>query len=268
MNGSLVFGGFVNEESKYKVIGIPLEVSTTFREGTKWAPLEIRRASTYIEFRSSLTGLDVDEIGFHDLGDIPLVLADLRKNLEIIEDYLKEVEGVPIILGGEHSITYSAVKALEPECLLVLDAHLDLRDECLGQKWSHATWLRRLLEEVELRVIVAGARAYVKEEVEFVKKKGIKVITVPAMVPELVSSCESLYLSLDMDFFDPSVAPGVSNPEPDGYAFGDLLTLLQGLYKTELIGMDVVEVSPPYDTGTTSVLAARAIVEAVAASEL
>ncbi len=265
----LTFGGYRKEDSKYKVLGFPLEVTTTFREGTKWGPYEIRRASTYIEFRSSLTGLDVDEIGFHDLGDVAPVLGDLKESLKAFERVLRDVEGIPIILGGEHSLTYAAVKALRPECLLILDAHLDLRDECMGQKWSHATWLRRLSEEIELRVIVAGARAYVKEEVEYAKKKGIKIITEPPLVPENVSPCKSLYLSLDMDFFDPAVAPGVSNPEPGGYSFSDYLTILQSLYKTRLVGMDVVELSPPYDpSGVTATLAARAIIEAVAANEL
>ncbi len=265
----LTFGGYRKENSKYKVLGFPLEATTTFREGTKWGPYEIRRASTYIEFRSSLTGLDVDEIGFDDLGDVAPVLGNLRESLKALEGILKGVNGVPITLGGEHSLTYAAVKALRPECLLILDAHLDLRDECMGQKWTHATWLRRLTEELELRVIVAGARAYVREEVEYAKKKGIKIITEPSLVSENISRCKDLYLSLDMDFFDPALAPGVSNPEPGGYSFNDYLTILQSLYKVELAGMDVVELSPPYDpSGVTAVLAARAIVEAVAANEL
>ncbi len=265
----LAFGGFKKKDSKYKVLGFPLEVTTTFREGTKWAPYEIRKASTYIEFRSSLTDLDVDEIGFDDLGDCVTVSGDLRKSLEILENVIRSIEGIPIILGGEHSLSYAAVKALKPDCLLVLDAHMDLRDECLGQKWSHATWLRRLTEEVETRVMIIGARAYVREEVEYAKEKKIKIITQPSLVPESVSECSSVYLSLDMDFFDPTFAPGVSNPEPGGYSFNDYLVVLQSLYRTELVGMDVVELSPPYDhSGTTAVLAARAIIEAVAANEL
>jgi len=258
----LVFGGHVSKESPYAVLGVPVEGNPSFREGSRWGPPEIRKASNYIEFRSELSGLDADEVGFEDLGDVA-VLGDKKKTLDMIYYELTRLHKVPILLGGEHTITYSAVRALDPDCLVVFDAHLDVRDEYLGDPWSHACWLRRLLEKWEGKTAVVGARAYVSEEVEFLKEKGVFFAkNARGYLSRFLDGCKNVYVSVDMDYFDPSVVPGVSNPEPGGGSFGDFLNHLSELVRYKLAGLDVVELAPTYDhTGISAVYAARVIVE-------
>jgi len=270
VGGALSFGGARNPRSSLAVIGVPLECCPSFREGARWGPLAVRKASNFIEFRSELSGLDADYIGFDDLGDLPLIYSNKVKSLEIIEEELKSIKKVPIILGGEHTLTYAAVRALKPECLVVFDAHLDAREEYLGDRWSHACWLRRLLERINLKVAVVGARAYVDEEVEFLKGKDVlfskKLV---GFLSRFLSDCERVYVSVDMDYFDPGLVPGVSNPEPGGSTFEDFLEHLSELRRLELVGADVVELAPPYDpTGASAVYAVRAIVELVTSLRL
>jgi len=265
VGSALVFGGTRNPESPFAVVGVPLECCPSFREGARWGPLAIRKASNFIEFRSELSGLDADYIGFDDLGDLPLFQSDKAKSLEIIEEELKNIKKVPIILGGEHTLTYAAVRALKPECLVVFDAHLDAREEYLGDRWSHACWLRRLLEETDLKVAVVGARAYVDEEVEFLKDRNVifskKLV---GLISRFLNDCERVYVSVDMDYFEPGLVPGVSNPEPGGGTFEDFLKHLSELRRFKLVGADVVELAPPYDhAGVSAVYAARAVVELV-----
>ena len=265
----LVFGGRREEESPYAVLGVPLEQNPSFREGARWGPLEVRRASNYVEFRCELSGVDADEVGFYDVGDVPLSYESKEKALSEIEYEIKKVREetgkVPLLIGGEHSITYSAFKALKPDCLVVFDAHLDSREEYLGDRWSHACWLRRLLEEERpKRVAVVGARAYVEEEARFLSNKALFSKNLEGMLRRYLAPCENVYVSVDMDYFDPSVAPGVSNPEPGGASFPEFLRHLAELSHLPLVGADVVELSPPYDpSGVTAVYAVRALLELV-----
>ncbi|ABU82547.1 arginase family protein [Ignicoccus hospitalis] len=259
----LVFGGRLEEGSPYAVLGVPLEHGPTFREGTRWAPLEVRKASNYIEFRCELSGSDADLLGFYDLGDVPVV-NDVKESLKLVEAEVSSTKKVPLIIGGEHTLTYAALKALRPDCLVVFDAHLDARDEYAGDPWSHASWLRRALEELELsRVAVAGARAYVEEEARFLGKRGVLFgKDLRGFLKRYLRGCKSIYVSLDMDYFDPSVVPGVSNPEPGGATFSDFLEHVKELQHLPLAGADVVELSPPYDpSGVSAVYAARALIE-------
>ena len=208
----------------------------------------------------------MDEVLYEDLGDVPVSPGMAKESLNNLEIALMGMDKIPIVLGGEHLLTYSSIKALRPDCLLVFDAHLDLRDEYLGNPWSHACWLRRLLEEDGLKTMVYGARGYVEEEVEFARKRGIELGKRYGDVSKWVRGCENVYVSVDIDVFDPAIAPGVGNPEPLGITFPEFLRILsEALYKVPLKGMDVVEVSPIYDpSGITAILAARVVVEATA----
>jgi agmatinase len=129
--------------------------------------------------------------------------------------------------------------------------------------------LRRAIEDVGVRAHVVGARAYVGEEVEFAKDVGVSFEKKAGVLTfDFVNSCRELYISVDVDYFDPSVAPGVANPEPGGASFDEFLrTLSSVVYKSGVVGLDVVEIAPPYDDGTTAVLGARIIVEIVGALE-
>ncbi len=264
----LVFGGERNEDSPYAVVGFPFDSTSSYKPGSAFGPNAIREASKFIEFVSTITLFNMDNVLYDDKGDVPVVPGDVKASLANLETALHSLEDdkVPILLGGEHTLSYSAVKALEPDCLLVFDAHLDLRSDYLGNEWSHACWLRRTLEERELKVVVYGARGYAEEELEFAREKDVLIARGGGWVSHFVKGCKRLYLSVDIDVFEPSAAPGVGNPEWGGISFKEFLQALsEAVYKVPLVGMDVVEVSPPNDpSGITAALGARIVVEATA----
>ncbi len=264
---ALYFGDERRETSPFVVIGFPADFTSSFRCGSRFAPLKIREVSKFIEFRSLVTGFNMDEVLYDDQGDVPVVPGDVVQSLNNLENklLLLDESKIPLILGGEHTLTYSS-KSLDYDCLVVFDAHLDLRDDYLGYKWSHASWLKRFLEvEDRKKVGVYGFRVYDDEEVRNGKELGVEFLHSVSHLAKFLEGCKGgVYISLDMDVLNPSVAPGVANPEPGGVTFDELLDLFNVvLSRVPLRGMDVVEVCPPCDSGdVTSVLAAKAVVEA------
>ncbi len=275
-----VFGCFNPKPSTpFTLVGAPLDVTASYRPGTRFAPTTIRHAACNIEFYSLRSGIDFEDVGVRDLGDIAVSPGVIEDNLERIAKVSREIidsGGRLIVLGGEHLVTYGVIKGLlkfKP-CLLYLDAHFDLRNEYLGLKLSHASTLRRIIELLgATRVFVVGVRAFTKSELEYARKHSVKHITplqlrllglreTSRRIRNWMENCETLYLSVDMDVFDPAYAPGVSNPEPEGVDPTSILDLLYMVLDKRLIGFDIVEVSPPYDYGDiTSILAAKMIVE-------
>ena len=277
---SRVFGCFnPKPNTPFVLVGAPLDVTASYRPGTRFAPASIRQAACNIEFYSLRSGLDFEDVGVRDLGDIAISPGVVEDNLERIAKVSREIiegGGRLILLGGEHLVTYGVMRGLlkfKP-CLLYLDAHFDLRNEYLGLKLSHASTLRRIVELLGPdRVFVVGVRAFTKSELEYATKHGIRHVTpiqlrllglreVARRIKSWMNTCETLYLSVDMDVFDPAYAPGVSNPEADGVDPSSMLDLLYMVLDKRLIGFDVVEVSPPHDVSDiTSILAAKIVVE-------
>jgi len=265
LGDALVFGGERRKESPFVVVGFPFDSTSSYRHGSAFGPNAIREASKYVEFLANYVHFDMDNVLYDDIGDVAVVPGDVLESLKRLETILDSIDRVPVVLGGEHTLTYAA-KALKPSCLLVFDAHLDMREDYLGNPWSHACWLRRLLEVYEVKTMVYGARGYVDEEIEFAKERGVMVARGPGEVSRWVRGCSDVYVSVDVDVFDPSIAPGVGNPEPGGITFEEYLKAIsEALFKVPLKGMDVVEVSPQHDpSGITSVLAVKVIVETTA----
>ncbi len=277
---SRVFGCFnPKPNTPFILVGAPLDVTASYRPGTRFAPASIRQAACNIEFYSLRSGLDFEDIGVRDLGDIAISPGVVEDNLERIAKVSHEIieNGRRLILlGGEHLVAYGVMRGLlrfKP-CLLYLDAHFDLRNEYLGLKLSHASTLRRIVELLgPNRVFVVGVRAFTKNELEYAIKHGIRHVTpiqlrllglreIARRIKSWMNTCETLYLSVDMDVFDPAYAPGVSNPEADGVDPSSILDLLYMVLDKRLIGFDVVEVSPPHDVSDiTSILAAKIVVE-------
>ena len=289
-----LFGGvdFPAEKALVHIIGAPYDSTSSFRAGSREAPREIRWAAANIEFYSPRSGLDVEAVAIHDHGDVAVAVnpLDMVERLRRVVTELRERypgRGL-VVLGGEHTITYGVLAGLgRGTCLLVMDAHLDMRDEYMGHRYSHATFLRRALEDglVEpTHVLHVGARAFVAEEASFSRGLGVRGVTAlevlrkgpGAVLQELEGllgegDCQRLHVSIDMDVFDPAYAPGVGNPEPEGLAPTHVLDILHAVVsgaagKGLPVSLDVVEVSPPHDPGgVTSVLAAKLVVEYVAA---
>jgi agmatinase len=274
------FAAFNKPNSPFAIIGIPLDITSSFRPGGRFAPNAIRNTAQYIEFYSIRTGIDMGDIGFNDVGDVILHPTDVEENLRRISEiisYFSEKGYRVIGIGGEHTVTIGIISGfLDNPCIISFDAHLDLRDEYLGYKVDHACVMRRILESKRSKLIEVGIRAVSKEEVEFAQKNGIIYFT-PSQIKLLgvkevarkilinIKECSSLYISYDMDVFDPSYAPAVATPEPEGLdptTVFDLSNLVIENYRGVIKGFDVVELTPIYDTtGITSVLASKLILE-------
>jgi len=270
------------EESRYVIFGAPMDITGTYRRGSRFAPATIRRASQYMESYSLRSELEGDEVPICDLGD--LRDSDEAEGwIEQIEALIREVSSsrrVPIMLGGEHTITLGVARAFEEASVISFDAHLDLRDEFLGRRISHATFLRRLKEERQGRtIIVLGVRALSKEEMSYAEDEKIGYLTSGEIgwqgiaetlkkILELVPEKTALHITVDMDVLAPSEAPAVCNPVPEGISVTVLLDLLHGLcLRRKVLGLDLCEVTPYYDSGLTSIQAAKVILEAILAVE-
>jgi len=273
------------EEARYVVLGVPFDVTSTFRRGARFAPSAIREASLNIETFSFKSGIYLDNSLIHDLGDLHVSssIRETLKRLELVMNELLNLGKVPIIIGGEHTISFAAVKALKDQdisringglAVVSFDAHLDLRDEFMGLKLCHATFMRRLIEEVKPLLIEIGVRAACREEINYAERKGVKVITTEEIRNEGIDESEEkiknfleesdlIYLSIDMDVLDPGFAPAVQNPEPGGISTVMLHELLWRICDGRVISFDVVEVTPHYDNGITSIVAAKTICEII-----
>jgi len=278
------FSGFSKpiDESRYVVVGVPYDHTSTYRAGSRFAPRAIRDASLNIETYSLRTGMDIENVPIHDAGDLHVV-DNVSETLDRLTKVTKDILSagkMPVIIGGEHTITQGPVRSLpHPVGVISFDAHGDLRDEYGGGKLSHATVLRRITEIVGAdNVLVCGVRALCKEEVDFIAQRKIEKMT-PWEIRELglAKATERVqsfsrkfkhtYLTIDTDVLDPAFAPGVSNPEFDGLTPEELVTLTTAVADEKMIGFDLVEVCPNYDSGATAVAAARLIFEVIAKAE-
>ena len=251
-------------------LGVPFDGTSTGRVGSREAPNRIRAMSYNLETHSSLLQKDLRDLRMTDYGNVIVSPGDTGESLKRIEATVADIrEKFPVIVGGEHIITLPAVKALLREHpklkVLQFDAHLDLKEDYLGNKLSHVTVMRRLFEILgRERIIQVGARSFSGEEREFAKKN--TVLKAPERLAEFRVS-GPVYVTIDMDVFDPAFAPGVSTPAPGGLTPSEFFALLESLKnKMDVVGFDVVETNPPHDTGdVTSLLAARVIKETLLA---
>ncbi len=278
---SNVFSGFQKpfERADYIILGVPFDVTSAYRTGAKFGPNAIRQASLNIETYSFRAGMDIEDLKLHDLGDLHISI-DTKKTLERLELVIRDISEagkIPVIIGGEHTITLGILKGLGKKVLktaiISFDAHLDLRNEFLGLKLSHTTFMRRINEEIKPpKIIEFGTRAVCKEELNYAKKAGIKFFTaqqirnegikqIAERLKQELANYENLYLSIDMDVLDPAYAPAVQNPEPEGLETHDLLDILHNTCDNRVTGFDVVEIAPNFDQGVSAIQAAKVILE-------
>jgi agmatinase len=278
---SNVFSGFQKpfEKADYVVLGVPFDVTSTYRTGARFGPNAIRQASLNIETYSFRTGIDIEDLQLHDLGDLD-ISTDTKKTLHRLELVIKdliEARKTPVTIGGEHTITFGILKGLGDKAsktaVVSFDAHLDLRDEFMEVKLGHTTFMRRINEEVKpAKIIAVGTRAVCREELAYAKKTGIEFFTaqqirsegaehVATQLKEKLTRYESIYLSIDVDVLDPAYAPAVQNPEPEGLEPHVSLDILCSICDKRVIGFDVVEVAPQYDHGVSAIQAAKVIFE-------
>ena len=256
------------------LLGVPYDATSTFRRGSALAPQAIRWASQSIETYSPVLRRDLEALPYVDRGDLDAGSLSPEAMADVVRASVAAVgrDALSVLIGGEHTLTLGAVQALHdlhPDLAVVqLDAHADLRDEYEGRRVSHATVMRRILEIIPPeRVIALGIRAGTREELALAQRYR-------ASSPRTALSSEvwtwlqdrPLYVTVDIDAVDPSDAPGTGNPEPEGISAGDLLSFVRRLGDLRVVGLDLVEVSPPYDpSGRTAIFAATIVREALLA---
>ncbi|MFC6938386.1 arginase family protein [Salinirubellus sp. GCM10025818] len=241
------------DEADYAVLGAPLDVSTTFQPGTRFGPDRIRRFARTFDDYDRRTGARFSELAVHDAGDLD-AWDDAGDYLSFLRGELSDLhaEGVlPLLLGGEHTVTVAGVRAADPDVFVCVDAHLDLRTEYAGNELSHATVTRHALEVVD-RAVILGART--GSEAEWERASEADVTVVP---PEEVTEWEpdfdgETYLSVDIDGLDPGFAPGTGTMEPFGLTPREVRDVVRAV-APRTTAFDVVEVNDRDDGQAASV---------------
>lgn len=260
-----------NEESEASVIvyGVPFDSTHSFRPGTRFGPDAIRSLFNNIEIFMPQFNVDLESINIQDLGNTAhtVVATQMLDMVSKITSELIQKNKQLIILGGEHLITLGAYPCFPKNTgYIVFDAHYDLRNEYSNTKLSHAAYLRRIIEKQGSDTIVhVGARAYVKEELEFKKEHNVKSITdmeirdgkSVKLIKDAISVFDKIYVSIDLDVLDPAFAPGVGNPEAVGITSRELYDMVCALEDKHIVAADIVELCPEFDNGSTAAIAAR-----------
>ncbi|MCX7858124.1 MAG: agmatinase [Deltaproteobacteria bacterium] len=252
------------EGSNLVLIGCPLDVTSSFRSGSKFAPESIRKASWTLETYSPYLKGDLGVLKIFDAGNIPLIPSDLNTSFDLIEgqasDFFKDSKKV-LFLGGEHLITYPVAKALKKNFktfqIIHFDAHWDMRDSYEGMQFCHATVMKRIKDLGITKIFHVGIRSGTEEEF-----KNSRIIDSPQRLKEELDFSIPVYITFDMDVIDPSLVPGVSTPEPDGLMFGEVMEYFISIAGVDVVGADVVELAPDYDwTFVSSICAAKVVRE-------
>ena len=268
---SLIINPNENSEPVALVFGVPFDSTHSYKPGCRFGPDVIRDAFNNIEIFQSDFGVDLENVNISDLGNTKhtVVATEMIQVVEKITSELKKQNKQLIILGGEHLITLASYLTFPKETgFVVFDAHYDLREQYADTKLSHAAYLRRIVEKRGAENIVhVGARAFVKEELAFLKENNIATISDKNIrngdgikqLKDTVSTFDSLYVSVDLDVLDPAFAPGVGNPEAVGISSRELYDLIISLQSKKIIAADIVELNPSFDNGSTASMAAKLI---------
>ncbi len=245
------------------VFGVPLDSTVDYLTGTRFGPRIIREAANFIEpFDIETKKNLLEEVKILDIGDIEPVRGNAQKTLERVEKQVKKIikaKKFPLMLGGEHLLSLGVVKALPKGTKIVsFDAHYDLKEVWEGSEYTHNTWLRRATEILgKKNVCLVGVRCGDEFEYEYSKE-----LLVNPSFQELEKFVKGrdVYLSVDMDVFDPSIAPGVGTPEPDGMRYSDFVEKVRMVCDVgNVAGLDVVETRPLGENKITEILAAKLI---------
>ena len=268
------------------IVGVPLDIGTSNRSGTRYGPRQIRGESVLVRpYGMATRAAPFDSFQIADTGDVALNTFNLTKSIEIIEAHYDRILGEgakTMTLGGDHTIALPILRAYARKygtlALVHVDAHADINDTMFGERIAHGTIFRRAVEEGLVdgnKMVQIGLRTtgYAADDFDWSREQGARVVPAeecwykslaPLMeeVREQIGSETPVYLSFDIDGLDPSVAPGTGTPEPGGLTASQGIEIIRGVHGLNLVGADLVEVSPPYDTtGNTSLLAANLVFE-------
>ena len=260
------------KENSFGIIGVPFDSTTSYHSGARLGPVVVREASFGFEKYNTVFNKDLTAC-FYDFGDVNVVHGNCEKTCQIVEDTVNELIELnikPIIIGGEHSASIGTIKALaekyEKLTVIHLDAHRDLAFEFIGEKYSHATVMRRA-HEMGVDLVQIGIRSSSKDEEDFVKSTyNIQTFKnrdvhkhMDAIEYYLINIDGPIYISIDMDVVDPSIAPRVGNPTPGGLFISELETIIETLSHKNIVGLDVVETASDRLGDNTAVVGAKLI---------
>lgn len=269
------------DSARYVIFGVPFDGTSSYRSGSRWGPEAMRKASANFETYNFHFDVDYEELMIHDAGDLePYSTVDMTlEELALAVEPIVADGKIPIMLGGEHSLTLPCVKACAKYAgddfgVVVLDAHFDLRPEYGGIKFNHACVSRHILDEVTKKYVTIGVRSGPKEEWDFARENGIRFYTpedvrqkgIKRILEEVREylGCSKIYLSLDMDAIDPAYAPGLGTPEPFGLTDVEVREVIHQLAPL-CVGFDVMEIAPEYDNGQSALLGTKLLREFIAA---
>jgi len=266
-------------------VGIPMDIGASHRAGTRFGPRQIRQESTMIRpYNMATRAAPFDSLQVADIGDIPTNTFDLKKSVAIIEEHYDQILQagcIPLGLGGDHTLVYPILRAMAkkhgPVGLIHVDAHADINEHMFGEKIAHGTPFRRAIEDGAIdcqRAVQIGLRGsgYSADEFDWTRSKGFRVVPAEecwhkSLTP-LMAEVRAMmgdgpvYLSYDIDSLDPAFAPGTGTLEVGGLTIWQGLEIVRGCRGLNLVGCDLVEVSPPYDpAGTTALVAANLLFE-------
>ncbi len=261
------------EEADWILIGIPYDGTCSYRPGARFAPQAIREASWGLETYSPFLERSMEALKIADVGDLELPFGNRNVVLDRIYEAARTVVKAQkkwLGMGGEHLVTLPVIQAYldaYPDLAVIqFDAHTDLREDYMGETLSHATVMRRVVDLVEVdRVAQIGIRSGTFEEYAWMAQHNTLMKT-PADLVNRLTQWDNLpvFLTIDLDVLDPSVLPGTGTPEPGGLTFRELQSWFEVLKTHHIVGIDVVELSPPYDvSGVSNIVAAKAIRESV-----
>ncbi|WP_458456412.1 agmatinase [Methanobrevibacter sp.] len=268
------FSGEIEDlkENSFGIIGVPFDSTTSYHSGARLGPIVVREASFGFEKYNSVFNKDLTT-AFYDFGDVNVVPGNCEATCQIVEDTVNELIDLnikPIIIGGEHSASIGAIKALYEKhqklTVIHLDAHRDLAFNFIGEKYSHATVMRRV-HEMGVNLVQIGIRSSSQDEEEFVKSTyNIQTFRnkdvhrhMDAIEYYLINVDGPIYISIDMDVVDPAFAPNVGNPTPGGLFISEIETILQSLARKNVVGFDVVETASNKLGDSTAIVAAKII---------
>ncbi|MBU0758938.1 MAG: agmatinase [Candidatus Omnitrophica bacterium] len=274
---NMIFGGSDNKmsslgEAKAVIVPVPYGETVTYRPGTENGPQAILEASDKMELFDEELNREIYKIGINTAP--PLKVSGLDPEI-MVDTVEKEVDGIfaknkmPVVIGGEHSVGVGAIRAARKRyqdlTVLYFDAHHDIRDSYDGSKLNHACIARRLLEIAPL--VEVGVRSLSMAEFDFLAGKDIKIVSMQYMMknPDWLSSIKSylsdhVYISIDLDVFDPSIMPSVGTPEPGGMLWYDFLQAVRGIIQGKrVVAFDVVELCPIKDMVGPDFMAAKLI---------
>lgn len=266
-------------------IGVPLDIGTSHRPGARFGPRQIRAESALIRPYNMATGAaPFDTLQVADLGDVAINTYSLAKSLPLITDYYAEVlraDCTPLTLGGDHTIALPILRAIAakygPVAMVHVDAHADVNDDMFGEPIAHGTPFRRAVEENLLacdKVFQIGLRGtgYASDDFDWPRAQGFTIVPAhevwyQSLAPTMAKVRETIgdtpcYLSFDIDGIDPAYAGGTGTPEIGGLTVPQALEIIRGCFGLNIVGADLVEVSPPYDvSGNTALLGANLLFE-------